>query len=114
MRGSISNSADNGINRNCGGLLYGTPDELYSLLEPFRQIKGFKLTYDYYKEINKDWIEYNIDDIYYITEGSYINFPYYPIKNYMYEYYGENKYRLEEVKYKYDHYNIFNFKQSIK
>lgn len=208
MRGSISNSADNEININCRGLLYGTPDELYILLEPFRKIKGFKLTYDYisflqavlllgsiypqyqyfesygrfvkqyydyctlqnlveiinqprpsgseeinlnlyglggkisevgkfdtafyyrdsfyillietrfknncYKEINKDWIKYNIDDIYCITEGSYINFPYYPIKNYMCEYYGENKYRLEEVKYKYDPYNIFNFKQSIK
>ncbi|MCC3866801.1 FAD-dependent oxidoreductase [Terrisporobacter mayombei] len=208
MRGSISNSAANGININCRGLLYGTPGELYRLLEPFSKIKGFKLKYNYvsflqavlllgsvypqyqyfesysgfvkqyydyctlqnlvelinqprprgseeinlnlyglggkvsevgkfdtafyyrdsfyillietifknncYKEINKDWIEYNIDDIYYITEGSYINFPYYPIKKYMYEYYGENKYRLEEVKHKYDPYNIFNFKQSIK
>ncbi|MCU9812419.1 BBE domain-containing protein [Paraclostridium dentum] len=67
-----------------------------------------------YKEINKNWIEYNIYDIYYITKGLYINFPYYYIKKYMHEYYGENKYRFEEVKYKYDSCKIFNFKQSIK
>ncbi|GAA0706355.1 FAD-binding oxidoreductase [Paraclostridium ghonii] len=208
MRGSIYNSAESGININCRGILYGTPDELYRLLDPFRKIKGFKLRYEYisflqavfligsvysqyqyfenygrfvkqyydyrtlqnlvdiinqprpkgseeislnvyglggnisevdkvdtafyyrdsfyillidtvfknncYKEINKDWIKSHIDDIYYITEGSYINFPYYPIENYMCEYYGENKCRLEEVKCKYDPYNIFNFKQSIK
>ncbi|WGX75232.1 FAD-binding oxidoreductase [Paraclostridium bifermentans] len=208
MRGSIYNSSESGVNINCRGILYGYPDKLYGLLEPFMKIKGFNLTYNYisflqavlllgssypqyqyfenygrfvskyydyctleslveivnqpipegseeislnlyglggkvsevgkfdtafyyrdsfyillidtvfknncYKEINKDWIKSNIDTIYRITEGSYINFPYYPLGNYMHEYYGENKYRLEEVKRKYDPYNIFNFKQSIK
>ncbi|WP_226894439.1 BBE domain-containing protein [Paraclostridium bifermentans] len=208
MRGSIYNSIESGININCRGILYGSPDELYELLLPFSKIKGFKLTYNYvsflqamfyigssysqyqyfenygrfvnrfydyctleslveivnqpipegseeislnlyglggkiseverfdtafyyrdsfyillidtvfknncYKEINKDWIKSNIETIYGITEGSYINFPYYPLENYMSEYYGKNKCRLEEVKEMYDPYNIFNFKQSIK
>ncbi|UOW66721.1 FAD-dependent oxidoreductase [Paraclostridium bifermentans] len=208
MRGSIYKSTESGLNINCRGLFYGNPDELDELLESFKKLKGFNLTYNYvtflqamlyigssysqyqyfenygrfvnrfydyctleslvdivnqpmpegselislnlyglggkvsevdkfdtafyyrdsfyivhidtvfknncYKEINKAWIKSNINTIYCITEGSYINFPYYPLENYMNEYYGKNKCRLAEVKQMYDPYNIFKFKQSIK
>lgn len=69
---------------------------------------------DEYSEENKSWIIDRFEFIKTITKGSYINFPFGELEDYETEYYGENKYKLREVKAKYDPYNIFTFKQGIK
>ena len=48
-----------------------------------------------------------------LTNGSYVNFPYNRLCNYKCDYYGENVYRLEYVKKKYDPCNVFTFPQGI-
>ena len=48
-----------------------------------------------------------------ITEGSYLNFPFTPLTNYMNAYYGRNAQRLIHVKHRYDPYNVFHYEQSI-
>lgn len=48
-----------------------------------------------------------------VTKGVYVNFSDPELKDYLCEYYGENKARLIQVKAKYDPGNIFNFPQSI-
>lgn len=47
------------------------------------------------------------------TVGSYVNVPDLLLKDYGYEYYGENFQRLRRIKAKYDPDNVFNFVQSI-
>jgi len=62
---------------------------------------------------NSNWIK---DRFYYlksITEGSYVNFPYGSLPCYLDEYYGNNIYRLKEVKQNYDPCNVFSFPQGI-
>lgn len=56
----------------------------------------------------------NFEYIYNITNGSYINFPFYPLKDYLSDYYGKNSSYLKVIKELYDPLNIFNFQQSIK
>lgn len=68
---------------------------------------------NYYKKINDKWINDKFPIIYNLTNGSYINFPYNELYNYKFEYFGENVPRLEEIKRKYDPYNIFTFPQGI-
>lgn len=67
-----------------------------------------------YKEENTKWIEDNSKYIYNITDGSYINFPYYPLDNYLYEYYGDNYKYLQKINKKYDPLNTFDFQQGIR
>lgn len=67
-----------------------------------------------YAKQNKIWVDSRLRFIKSITEGVYINFPYYPLIGYSEEYYGEHICRLYKVKCKYDPYNVFNFEQSIK
>ena len=67
-----------------------------------------------YKEDNAKWIEEKSKYIYNITDGSYINFPYYPLNNYLYEYYGNNYKYLQKVNRKYDPLNTFSFQQGIR
>ncbi|KOR25647.1 FAD-binding oxidoreductase [Clostridium sp. L74] len=67
-----------------------------------------------YKQDNINWINRNSEYIYNITDGSYINFPYCPLPNYLCDYYGRNLQKLRCIKFKYDPLNIFNFPQSIK
>ncbi|MCW6060237.1 BBE domain-containing protein [Clostridium sporogenes] len=67
-----------------------------------------------YKQDNINWINRNSKYIYNITSGSYINFPYCPLPNYLYDYYGGNVQRLKCIKFKYDPLNVFKFPQSIK
>lgn len=69
---------------------------------------------DIYKNQNMNWIDERAGFIGCITRGSYINFPYSGLYNYMDEYYGFNKYRLIDVKCKYDPCNVFRFPQSIR
>lgn len=67
-----------------------------------------------FKPENVKWMSKNFEYIYNITNGSYINFPFYPLKNYLSDYYGKNSSYLKVVKELYDPLNIFNFQQSIK
>ncbi|CBZ02083.1 FAD-linked oxidoreductase family [Clostridium botulinum H04402 065] len=53
-----------------------------------------------YKQDNINWINENSEYIYNITSGSYINFSYYPLPNYLYDYYGGNVQRLKCIKFK--------------
>ncbi|MDO7787549.1 BBE domain-containing protein [Desulforamulus aquiferis] len=48
-----------------------------------------------------------------ITTGSYINFPFSPLKNYEEAYFGKNANILNYIKAIYDPLNVFNFPQSI-
>lgn len=66
-----------------------------------------------YKKVNDEWINYEFPYIYNLTNGSYVNFPYNKLCNYKFDYYGENVFRLEYVKRKYDPYNVFTFPQGI-
>ena len=67
-----------------------------------------------YKAENTKWIEEKSRFIYNITDGSYINFPYYPLDNYLYEYYGDNSIYLQRINKKYDPFNTFDFQQGIR
>ncbi|BDB00197.1 hypothetical protein CBOS2020_02710 [Clostridium botulinum] len=53
-----------------------------------------------YKQDNINWINGNSEYIYNITSASYINFPYYPLPNYLYDYYVGNVQRLKCIKLK--------------
>lgn len=68
---------------------------------------------NYYKEENYRWVDKNYTSIYNLTNGAYVNFPYNRLYDYKFEYYGENVYRLEYVKEKYDPCNVFTFPQGI-
>jgi len=48
-----------------------------------------------------------------VTAGSYVNFPYGGLKDYMRAYYGGNAGRLRHVKRMYDPYNVFRHPQSV-
>jgi hypothetical protein len=48
-----------------------------------------------------------------VTTGSYVNFPYNELPDYLEEYYGSHVGRLKEIKEKYDPFNIFTFPQGI-
>ena len=69
---------------------------------------------DSYATINKEWVKTQFDYIEPLTIGSYVNFPYSEIKDYLTAYYGENVPRLKQVKYKYDPYNVFTYPQGIR
>ena len=62
----------------------------------------------------KNWVEEVFQYIKPLTNGTYVNFPYAELKNYGYEYYGENYPHLKKIKRIYDPNNIFKFEQSIK
>ncbi|WP_175559928.1 FAD-dependent oxidoreductase [Clostridium uliginosum] len=66
-----------------------------------------------FAEENKEWVASRLNYIKMITDGSFVNFPYSPLRNYEKEYYGGNVCRLKEVNEKYDPFNIFNYLQSI-
>lgn len=66
-----------------------------------------------YKVYSDEWFYSNFKYIQSLTNGSYVNFPYNRLCNYKCDYYGENVYRLEYVKKKYDPCNIFTFQQGI-
>ena len=68
---------------------------------------------NYYKMENDRWVNENFSYIYNVTDGSYVNFPYNKLRNYKFEYYGDNVVRLECIKKKYDPYNVFSFPQGI-
>ena len=94
------------IDKSATAFYYRNSDYIISIESDFED--------NSYKKDNDKWIEDNSKSIYKITDGSYINFPYYPLENYLYEYYGENSTRLKLINKKYDPLNIFNFQQGIR
>lgn len=66
-----------------------------------------------YRRENINFVINNYHYIETITSGSYINFPFTPLKDYMLSYYGPHAYRLIYVKHRYDPYNVFHYEQSI-
>lgn len=63
--------------------------------------------------INKEWIERNYRFIRYFTTGSYVNFPYNKLEDYLEEYYGSHVNQLKKIKEKYDPCNTFSYPQGI-
>ncbi|MDR3594995.1 FAD-dependent oxidoreductase [Clostridium sp.] len=208
MNGGLYNTKSDGKYIHCRGLFYGTPDELQSILKPFKSIKGVDISAEYlsflaainkigssyppfeyfkstgrfvykcytlneiedivdivnqerpagsiltsaniyglggkvsevnkfdtafyyrkaryilsiqsvwesneYKPENVEWVNKNFNYIYSITNGSYINFPFFPLPSYEHDYYGQNVNALQCIKCKYDPYNVFMFQQGIK
>lgn len=68
---------------------------------------------DRYACPNMNWIACRFPVFASLTTGSYVNFPYYGLPQYLREYYGDNAKRLEAVKREYDPYNIFTFPQGL-
>ncbi len=66
-----------------------------------------------YASENKRWVSRKFKYLKSITQGSYVNFPYSGLMDYLEEYYGWNAKRLRLVKKKYDPENVFHFPQSI-
>ncbi|MBN7771855.1 FAD-binding oxidoreductase [Clostridium aminobutyricum] len=66
-----------------------------------------------FKEANRCWIYDRFPALASVTTGSYVNFPYNELPNYLEEYYGAHASTLKKVKAKYDPFNIFTFPQGI-
>jgi hypothetical protein len=67
-----------------------------------------------YAEGNKEWIRMQFPYFKAVTTGSYVNFPYGELPDYLDEYYGTHVNTLIKIKEKYDPQNIFTFLQGIK
>ncbi|MDF2944882.1 MAG: linked oxidase protein [Herbinix sp.] len=67
-----------------------------------------------YAEDNRDWIYNRFPYLEAVTTGSYVNFPYGKLPDYLEEYYGDHANRLTKIKMKYDPLNVFSFPQGIK
>ncbi len=63
---------------------------------------------------NRSWINRRFPALASVTTGSYVNFPYSRLPNYLEEYYGNHAALLKEIKKKYDPCNIFTFPQGLK
>ena len=94
------------INKNDTAFYYRDSNYIISIESDFEDNE--------YKKDNYKWLEEKSKYIYDITEGSYINFPYYPLDNYLYEYYGDNYKYLQRINRKYNPLNTFGFQQSIR
>lgn len=66
-----------------------------------------------FAEDNREWINDEFSYFESITGGSYVNFPYGVLPDYLNEYYGNHTNILMKIKKKYDPHNIFSFPQSI-
>lgn len=62
---------------------------------------------------NRRWINRRFPKLASVTAGSYINFPYKNLPDYLEEYYGAHVGRLKTIKKKYDPLNLFTFPQGI-
>ncbi|MBC7959998.1 MAG: FAD-binding oxidoreductase [Vallitaleaceae bacterium] len=67
-----------------------------------------------YAEENMAWIGERFPYLEAVTKGSYVNFPYGKLEDYLEEYYGCHVQALIKIKMKYDPHNIFTFPQGIK
>lgn len=66
-----------------------------------------------FAEENREWVSDRFPYLESITTGSYVNFPYAKLPNYLEEYYGSHAGRLLRIKTRYDPRNIFSFPQGI-
>lgn len=66
-----------------------------------------------YEKENREWIDNRFPYLEAITIGSYVNFPYGELYDYLHEYYGTHVRALKKIKKKYDPKNIFAFPQSL-
>jgi hypothetical protein len=66
-----------------------------------------------YAAANIDWVRRKFRYLESITEGSYVNFPYGGLVDYLEAYYGANADMLRAIKKEYDPLNVFQFPQSI-
>ncbi len=64
--------------------------------------------------VNRSWINRRFPALASVTTGSYVNFPYSRLANYLEEYYGDHAALLKEIKKEYDPCNIFTFPQGLK
>lgn len=62
---------------------------------------------------NQKWINGRFPTLANVTRGSYVNFPYNCLPNYLEEYYGAHVRRLKAIKKRYDPCNVFTFPQGI-
>ncbi len=67
-----------------------------------------------YASKNRKWISNQFPYLEAVTTGSYVNFPYGKLPNYLEEYYGNHVNELTQIKRKYDPLNVFTFPQGIK
>jgi len=67
-----------------------------------------------YAKDNREWVSNQFPYLESVTKGSYVNFPYRKLPEYLKEYYGGHTDSLVKIKTKYDPKNIFSFPQSIK
>jgi len=67
-----------------------------------------------YAEENRKWIYNQSQYLEAVTKGSYVNFPYGKLPDYLEEYYGAHANILTRIKMKYDPLNVFTFPQGIK
>lgn len=66
-----------------------------------------------YTQANADWVCRKFKYLESVTEGSYVNFPYGGLTDYLEEYYGFHVGRLKKVKARYDPLDVFRFPQGI-
>lgn len=66
-----------------------------------------------FSEENRSWINARFPTLAFVTTGSYVNFPFNGLPNYLEEYYGAHVRALRSIKEKYDPCNIFIFPQGI-
>ena len=67
-----------------------------------------------FAEENRDWVNDRFPALASVTTGSYVNFPYNELPDYLEEYYDRHVRKLEWIKQKYDPCNIFSFPQGIR
>ncbi len=66
-----------------------------------------------YAQDNRQWIKRQFPTLAMFTRGSYVNFPYRGLPNYLKEYYGTHVDRLEMIKRRYDPCNVFSYPQGL-
>lgn len=66
-----------------------------------------------FAEDNRRWVSVRFPTLASVTTGSYVNFPFNGLPDYLEEYYGAHVYALKWIKKKYDPCNIFSFPQGI-
>jgi len=66
-----------------------------------------------FSEENNIWVSRRFPVLASVTTGSYVNFPYNNLPDYLEEYYGPHTCRLKKIKEKYDPFNVFTFPQGI-
>lgn len=67
-----------------------------------------------FAHVNSEWINMQFPYLMNLTVGSYVNFPYSDLPEYLKEYYGNHILRLEKIKKKYDPCDVFTFPQGLK